>query len=100
MKKLVKENYLLPKLFVYGKYIICFWFNEDDEPVHVHVSVKKQPKNSLKFWITKNGKVILANSKTNISNHEINKISNTIASQTEYIVEQWKEHFGEVSYYC
>lgn len=94
------ENCLLPKLFLYGKYIIYFWSNEGDEPIHVDVSIKKPSTNSIKFWITKNGKVVLANNKPKISNHEIAKISKSIASQTDYIIEQWKEYFGDVTYYC
>lgn len=39
---------------VYG-FKIYFWSNENNEPVHFHVSKGSMTSNSTKFWILSNG---------------------------------------------
>lgn len=44
-----QEESILPKLFKVGSYIIYFWSNENQEPIHVHVSKGRPTLNSTKI---------------------------------------------------
>lgn len=83
-----------------GAFAIYFWSNESGEPVHVHVAPKRPSARSVKFWIAKNGQVILANNNLQLSRHEINYLIKLISLQTEYICDKWKEEFGNITFYC
>ena len=57
---LQKEEYRLPNLFTVSGYKIYFWSNENNEPIHVHVSKGQPTPNSTKtglqaavaaFWL-------------------------------------------------
>jgi hypothetical protein len=43
----------LPKLFRVGQYIIFFWSNENDEPIHVHIAIAKPSPNATKIGLQK-----------------------------------------------
>ena len=91
----------MPKIFMIGKYIIYFWANEQGEPIHVHVDVKKPSENSAKIWLTKSGKAILASNKSEISKKELNKILDVISANFDMICSKWIEFFGsEIKFYC
>lgn len=83
----------MPNLFSVSGYLIYFWSNENNEPIHVHVSKGKPTKHATKFWLTSNQGCILASNGSRISNHDINKLSDVISAQYEYICEQWKLYF-------
>ncbi len=92
----------MPQLFRVGSYIIYFWSNEHDplEPVHVHIAEGKATPNGSKVWITSSGHALKANNKANISERVFNKLVKMIEANSDVIIEQWKEHFGEISFYC
>ena len=96
----MKEGFQLLKIFQYGEYIFYLYPNDGDEPVHVHVIDKKKSPNSPKFWMTKNGNAILANSRVTFSNYEIEKMSDAISANSDLIIKQWKKHFKDITYYC
>lgn len=85
----------------YG-YKIYFWSNENNEPIHVHVSKGKPTRNSTKVWLTKTGGCIVSNNKSEISPKELRVILETIANNYFYIMSEWKEYFPtqEVRFYC
>ena len=56
----------MPRIFVFGQYVLFFWIAENGEPVHIHVGVKRAAANSTKFWLTKNGGCTLANNESKI----------------------------------
>lgn len=45
----------MPKLYRVGQYIIFFWSNENNEPIHVHVGIVNPAPNTTKIWITQSG---------------------------------------------
>lgn len=47
------EESELPKLFMVSGYTVYFWSNENDEPIHVHVSKGKPTPNATKIWLTR-----------------------------------------------
>lgn len=91
----------MPKILIYGQYILFFWVDEDGEPVHIHVAVKRPIKNATKFWLTANGGTILANNNGNISARDLRLLSKVVRLNHQYICEEWARVFGEdsVSFY-
>ena len=47
----------MPGLYRIGGFLIYFWVNESNEPIHVHVARGKQSPAAAKFWILQNGDV-------------------------------------------
>ena len=92
----------MPKLFEIGKYIIFFWSRENNEPIHVHVSISKISPNATKIWLTEKGGCILANNKSKIPQTDLNKILDIIIDNHNDICDSWKEFFDteEIKFYC
>lgn len=92
----------MPQIFRIGSYIVCIWSDEGlpVEPIHVHVSQGKPSANSTKIWITKSQKCIVANNKSKISPHVLSDIIDLIELRAPFIVQIWKEHFGDVKFFC
>ena len=89
----------MPKLFeIYG-YIISIWSNENNEPIHVHISKWRPSENSTKVWILSNGNVMLANNKSKINNKELQNIMKVIRANSYEIVKYWEAYHGYVKYY-
>ncbi len=101
MNGLVKGESKLPNLFEQYGYKIYFWSNENNEPIHVHISKGSPHENSTKVWLTKSGGCILANN-SKIPKTDLNNIMKTINSNFLYIVAKWKEVFGTetIKFYC
>lgn len=54
----------LPKpLLDFMGYAFYFWSNENEEPVHIHVSKGKQTENATKFWIKRDEIELVHNKK-------------------------------------
>lgn len=100
MRKL--EVPILPSLFKYGGYLIYFWSNENDEPVHVHVSKGKPSANATKIWLTNAGGCVVAHNKSEIPAQDLRDIMEMIAAQHFWICREWKEHFAmeRIKFYC
>ena len=49
----------MPNLFTILGYKVYFWSNENNEPIHVHISKGIPSKNAAKIWLTRNGGCIL-----------------------------------------
>ncbi len=43
----------MPNLFTILGYKVYFWSNENDEPIHVHISKGIPSKNAAKIWLTR-----------------------------------------------
>ena len=53
MNGLEKEELKLPNIFELYGYKVYFWSNENNEPVHVHISKGSPQGNATKVWLTK-----------------------------------------------
>lgn len=84
----------MPNLFNTFGYQIYFWSNENNEPIHVHVSKGKPSPHATKFWLTRDGGCILASNGSQISNHDLNKLMDVITAQYNLICKNWMEYFG------
>ena len=87
----------MPQLFKMDGYRIYFWSNEGQplEPIHVHVS-----KNQTKIWITENGKCVVENNNSKISDTTLKNITEMIELHADEIIEEWKNRFKTISFYC
>ncbi len=92
----------MPQLFKVGSYYIYFWSREGEplEPVHIHISQGAPQEYATKVWLTKNGKTLLANNNSKISDHVLNSLLRIIETRYFDILSKWKERFGEISFYC
>lgn len=96
------EEYKLPSLFTIGSYKVFFWSNENNEPIHVHITKGHPKANATKIWLTKSGGCIVANNKELIPNKELNDLVEIIQAQYFLICAAWKQHFktDHIEFYC
>ena len=92
----------MPKLFNIGSYCIFFWSNDNDEPIHVHISKSKPTENATKIWITKRGGYIVAHNRSRIPQKDLNDILAIINGHFFFICREWKHYFSveEIDFYC
>lgn len=92
----------MPQLLRIGPYILYFWSNEMDplEPVHVHIAEGNATANATKIWITSSGKALFCNNNSHIPERILRRLMRIIEANSAEFVQAWKEHFGEVRYYC
>lgn len=90
----------MPSLFERLGYKIYFWSNENEEPIHVHISKGNPISNSTKIWLTKSGGCIVANNKSRIPDKDLNILLEAISMNYFKIIDEWKFYFGEVKFYC
>ena len=92
----------MPSLFRIGNYVIYFWSNENDEPIHVHIAEGIPGANATKIWLTRSGGCVEANNNSRIPRRDLTRIMEVISAQHFLICAKWKEHFKEddIAYYC
>ncbi|MCF2601599.1 MAG: DUF4160 domain-containing protein [Anaerovibrio sp.] len=84
----------MPQVFVILGYIVYFWSNENDEPIHVHVCKGSPQKDATKVWITEDGPV-LEHNKSKIPKKDLKRILAWIAMNDELIIKKWQFHFSK-----
>lgn len=96
------EVYRLPNIFTVGGYKVFFWSNENNEPIHVHITKGQPNAASTKVWLTKNGGCIVANNKDRIPNKDLDKLLEIIQAHYFIICAEWKKHFkvDQIQFYC
>lgn len=87
----------MPKVLTFGRYVLYFWVGENDEPVHVHVAVRRPTEHSTKFWLTRDGGCLLAANESGIPQRDLRDIAKLIVLNHGYILDRWVEVFGEES---
>lgn len=91
----------MPKVLVFGAYIIFFWIGENGEPVHVHVAEKRPSENATKIWLTSSGGCLLAHNRSKIPDRDLSNILELISLNHGYICDKWREVFhDDISFYC
>ena len=84
----------MPQVFVILGYIVYFWSNENDEPIHVHVCKGSPQKDATKVRITEDGPV-LEHNKSKIPKKDLKRILAWIAMNDELIIKKWQFHFSK-----
>lgn len=98
---IVRRGYnKLPSIFNFLGYKIYFWTNENNEPIHVHISKGSPNGNATKIWITSTGDVIVSHNKSRIPKNDLNRVLAYIRINAPYIVAFWIEYFGGITYIC
>ena len=92
----------MPTLYKFGGYIVFFWSNENNEPIHVHISKGKPSENATKVWLTKGGGCLVEHNKGRIPQHDLTQILESISIQFFYICSEWKRVFNteQIKFYC
>lgn len=92
----------MPRVLIYGPYVLFFWMAENGEPAHVHVAVRRPAENATKFWLTVNGGCLLANNSSEIPERDLRDIAKLITLNHAFICDKWKETFGadNLSFYA
>ena len=84
----------MPKaLLDFMGYCIYFWSNENNEPIHVHISKGSQAENATKFWITRDN-IELVHNKSRITKSDLKKIQKYLWVNRDTIIARWFQHFG------
>jgi len=92
----------MPRVFKMGPYLVYFWSGEAEplEPVHVHVSDKEPQQNDTKIWLLESGHAVLCHNRSDIPERILNRIMDAVSARHDDVIARWRNHFGEVSYYC
>ena len=90
----------MPKIFMYGRYVIFVWSNESGEPIHVHVSQGSPSKSSVKIWILSDGTLeVQKNPDLRIvPAKDLRDICKQISKYTEKIRNIWFSINGSIKY--
>lgn len=102
MNGLEKEELKLPNIFELYGYKVYFRSNENNEPIHVHISKGIPQGNATKVWLTKSGGCIIENNNSKIPKSDLTDILKTISLNFLYIIAKWKEVHGtdNTKFYC
>lgn len=79
----------MPTVFDYKGYRFYFWSNENNEPIHIHVSKGVPSSNSTKFWILKDDSVQLAINSNEFGSKELRNIQKYVENNISLIKEAW-----------
>jgi hypothetical protein len=83
----------MPKaLLDFMGYSFFFWSNENNEPIHIHVSKGRPSEISSKFWIGR--EVIMEHNKAQIKRNDLRRIKAYIEANKNDIIASWVHHFG------
>ncbi|WMJ89752.1 DUF4160 domain-containing protein [Anaerocolumna sp. MB42-C2] len=84
----------MPKaLLDFMGYKVYFWSNENNEPIHVHISKGNPTESATKFWITRE-EIELIQNKSEIPAADLKKIQKYLWANRDTIIARWYQHFG------
>lgn len=83
----------MPSILDFMGYKIYFWSNENNEPIHVHISKGKQIENATKFWIGRDC-IELVHNQSQIPQSDLKKIQKYLWANRAIIIEKWYNFFG------
>ena len=72
-------------------YLIFFWSNENNEPIHVHVCKGKPSADATKIWMEDVPR--LEHNKSQIPAKDLNRIMQWLAANKNFVVNKWNQHF-------
>ena len=85
----------MPQLTKLLGYLIFFWSNENNEPVHVHVCKGIPNENATKIWIEEEPR--LEHNKSHVPPKDLNRIMKWLTANRNFVVNKWNEHFNKQS---
>ncbi|MBR0062318.1 MAG: DUF4160 domain-containing protein [Selenomonadaceae bacterium] len=81
----------LPQVCRLLGYLIFFWSNENNEPLHVHVCKGKPQEDATKIWLEDEPR--LEHNKSRIPAKDLNRIMQWLATNKSLVETKWNEHF-------
>lgn len=84
----------MPQIIQLFGYIIYFWSNEGNEPVHVHVCKGKPTPNATKIWVKKDGPQVEHN-RSRIPKKDLKLILSWLAINANRVITRWHEYFDD-----
>ncbi len=78
----------MPEVFRVEGYVVFFYSNEGQEPMHVHV---RRAGGIAKFWM----QPLMLDSARGLKTQELARAEELIAEHAEQIREKWHEVFGD-----
>ena len=84
-------------------FTIFIWSNENDEPIHFHITKGKKTKNCPKFWLTSSGVIIPDENNRYSSSYRRYEIMKIISLTYDFdfkskLINTWQNMFGRVVY--
>ncbi len=89
----------MPVFLRYSSYKIFFWVNENNEPIHFHITSGSPCANCTKVWILSDGSFQIAHNKSRIPNSDLQRIFAVMRDMLSDYKNQWKLINGKISYY-
>ncbi len=81
-------------------YKIYFWSNENNEPIHFHITKGDPSENDTKVWILANGSFSLAHNNNKIPSKDLTRIFSVMQPFYFDFINLWKNYFNkEVVFY-
>lgn len=92
----------MPSILEFFGYRVFFWAQDNNEPIHVHISKGRPTVKATKIWLTKSGGCLIANNNGRIPTNELNKLLEILTTNYGTILDEWKAFFetDEVKFYC
>ena len=90
----------MPFEFEKDGYHIYFWLNENNEPIHFHISKGTPTENATKVWILQSGDLLLAHNKSRIPQQDLSSVLKYMRNNARFIVRDWRARFGYEKYYA
>lgn len=92
----------MPSILEFFGYRVFFWAQDNNEPIHVHISKGRPTVKATKIWLTKSGGCLIANNNGRIPTNELNKLLEILTTNYGTIIDEWKTFFAtdEVKFYC
>lgn len=82
----------MPKVCRIGKYIVFFWSDEGNEPMHVHVCEGTPRKDATKIWVE--GVPRLEHNRSRIPEQDLNIIMQWLVANRDIVCKKWENHFS------
>lgn len=90
----------MPKLYeLFNGYFVTIWSDEKGEPIHVYICKRRPTENATKFWLCKNGKVMLAHNKSRIPEKDLKRIEKFLNDNFEDIYYSWVAYHNYEKFY-
>lgn len=75
-------------------YKIYFWSNENNEPIHFHITKGNPAKNDTKIWVLSNGAFKIAHNKNQIPSKDLSRIFSAMQSYYFDFLNFWKNYYN------
>ncbi len=80
-------------------YKVYFWSNENDEPIHFHITKGDPDQNDTKVWVLSNGSFKVAHNKGRIPEKDLFRIFYAMQNYYFDFINFWKNYHQQIKFY-